>query len=98
MFEPEVFQEQMCCIEVLVKLLFFFALCSDSSPPSDSAPRNLYPLAPLVNPLYVCYVLTKVLLFHRVPTRLRKYEKTLIFKIGFQDLEKVLNLAKMHVQ
>jgi len=35
---------------------------------------------------------------NRVPQGVQSIEKVLHFKIGFQDLEKVLNFAKMYIR
>jgi len=62
MFEPEVFREQMYCIEESSNIVetfrrplqLFGAPGSDPSPLSDSAPGNYVPLVPLVTPLSLC--------------------------------------------
>jgi len=80
--------------KVLVILLGLLRSLQWFVAPKWFSARDLYPLLPLANSMYVWCSSKRVLLFHKVPTRFWKCEKGLVFKIGFQDLEKGLNLAK----
>jgi len=85
-YKPEIFWKHFCvALEIYTPMLLRLK-------------TNWHGFFTLVNKVYMKCLTNVENKDTRFPRSIESFEKVLNFKIGFQDLEKVLNLAKMYMK